>query len=338
MYLVTFTFAKERRLGCKIDDTIVDLRAAYDLQSPCQGSIRASSDVMASDSCLGDMMAFLRGGERALEVAQVALDFAKQLASDEQIVDESGHRVHFRINQVRIEAPIPRPRRIIGVEMNYRRNLEEVREYLISHLGVDVPEWPVLDHPWTFPKFPSCVIGPGGSIVYPEFTNQLDGEVELAVVIGKKGKHISSQEAKEYIAGYTIMNDVSARDVEFTLAPDINHRLFTLAKNVDTFAPMGPCLVTTDEVREPDDLAMEMRFNGTVIQASNTKYALKNVYELIAFYSELFVLEAGDIVMTGGPGHSGAYHEPPIFLRPGDTVTVAIEGLGTLTNPVVAST
>ena len=258
---------------------------------------------------LGSLLDLLRGGERALDAARAALAFAERSGDARFILPASA---------VRLLAPIPRPGKILCSGINYRGHLEE-------NPGAKLPETPFF-----FSKLPSAVIGPGEPIVHPAATSQLDYEVELAVVIGRTLHRARESEVTPAIAGYTILHDVSARDVQF------KDNQITLGKNFDTFAPMGPCLVTPDEVPDPASLKLRSLVNGRVLQDSSTRDWVFPLPVLIASLSRVMTLEPGDVVTTGTPAGVGVFRKPPVFLKPGDTVTLEIERVGRLENPVMA--
>jgi 2-keto-4-pentenoate hydratase/2-oxohepta-3-ene-1,7-dioic acid hydratase in catechol pathway len=200
--------------------------------------------------------------------------------------------------------------------MNYRDHCEEQKK-------------PLPDRPIIFAKFPSALVGHNEPIVKPPLTSQLDYEAELAVVIGKKGKNVPEEEALSCVAGYTIMNDVTARDIQFSDGQWVRGKTF------DTFAPAGPYLVTKDEIPDPQDLTIRLTVNGEVRQNSTTSNMIFSVAFLVSYISRVCTLLPGDIISTGTPGGVGVFRKPPTFLKPGDMVSVEIEKLGTLTNPVV---
>ena len=190
-----------------------------------------------------------------------------------------------------------------------------------------VPEVPTV-----FAKFPTAVIGPGQPIVLPRNSTKPDYEAEFVVVIGKRGRHIPEERWREYVFGYTMMNDVSARDFQMATSQ------WTMGRTFGTFAPFGPAIVTADEVPDPHNLAISLTLNGELMQNSNTGNMIFQTPRLIAFLSSVFTLEPGDIISTGTPAGVGFARKPPRWLKPGDEVTVRVEGLGELTNPVVAET
>jgi 2-keto-4-pentenoate hydratase/2-oxohepta-3-ene-1,7-dioic acid hydratase in catechol pathway len=213
--------------------------------------------------------------------------------------------------------PIARPSKIICAGLNYRDHADEA--------GLDVPGQPVL-----FAKWPNSVIGPGDPIVLPGFTNEVDYEAELAVVIGRRIRDVSAEKALDAVSGVICLNDVSARDLQFA-----DGGQWTVGKSLDTFCPVGPRLVPLEEIGDPQQLRIRCLINGEVLQDSTTSSMIFSIAELIAFASRGIELEPGDLIATGTPSGVGFTRTPPRFLRPGDEVTVEIEGVGALTNPVV---
>ncbi len=219
--------------------------------------------------------------------------------------------------KARLTAPIERPPKIICIGLNYRDHAEES--------GLPIPEVPTV-----FAKFPTAATGPRCPIVLPKNSSKPDYEAELAVVIGRGGRRIPEERWRDHVFGYTIFNDVSARDFQMATSQ------WMIGKTFDTFAPMGPAVVTADELEDPHNLAISLVLSGDVMQSSNTHNLIFKVPRLISYLSSVFTLEPGDIIATGTPAGVGFARTPPRFLRPGDEVTVRIEGLGELTNPVVA--
>jgi 2,4-didehydro-3-deoxy-L-rhamnonate hydrolase len=241
------------------------------------------------------------------------------LATAREALDSPGTGVPLA--EVRLLAPIPRPGKILCSGVNYKGHLEE-------NPGAVLPETPGF-----FAKLPSAVIGPGAPIVHPRMTEQLDYEVELAVVIGRRIRRAPEAEAIAAACGYTLLHDVSARDVQFK--QPVNNQI-TLGKNFDTFAPLGPCIVTADVLPHPETIRLRTLVNGRVMQdGSNADWVFALPY-LLSFLSHVMTLEPGDIVTTGTPAGVGVFRKPPVFLRPGDVVAIEGEGIGRLENPVVA--
>ena len=220
---------------------------------------------------------------------------------------------------VQLLAPLVDPPQFLGIGLNYRLHAEEA--------GAEIPTSPV-----SFGFYASAISGPGQPIELPSFTDQVDWEVELGIVVGKAGRDIAPSDALDHVAGYTIVNDVSARDVQFADGQ------WTRAKSFDTFKPMGPWVTTVDALGAADDLAVETRVNGEVKQSSTTADLIFDVRALISFLSRSVTLQPGSVISTGTPSGVGFAREPAEYLRAGDTVTVQIEGIGSLSNPVVSST
>jgi len=213
--------------------------------------------------------------------------------------------------------PVVRPGKVICLGLNYRDHAAEA--------GMAVPDYPVLFH-----KVAGSLIGHNQPIVVPRISNKIDYEGELAVIVGKRGKYIAEQDALAYVAGYCVANDVSARDLQFRTSQ------WTSGKMLDTFGPLGPALVTKDEVPDPHALTIRTILNGQVMQDASTADMIFRVPYIISSISEIVTLEAGDVIMTGTPPGIGNTRKPPVFMKPGDTVTVEIERLGRLTNWLVA--
>jgi 2-keto-4-pentenoate hydratase/2-oxohepta-3-ene-1,7-dioic acid hydratase in catechol pathway len=214
--------------------------------------------------------------------------------------------------------PIERPSKIVCVGLNYRDHAEEQ--------GAPLPERPIL-----FAKWPNALSGPGDPIVVPAIAQQVDYEAELGVVVGSRVRGVSQENALEAVRGYLCLNDVSARDLQFA------DRQWTRGKSPDTFCPVGPELVPASQVPDPQALGIRAVLNGQVMQDSSTSNMVFGVAELIAFITQAITLEPGDVIATGTPAGVGAFRDPPVFMQPGDEVTIEIDGLGALTNPVRAA-
>jgi len=248
-----------------------------------------------------DLVAFLEDGSRALEAA-------RKLAATPP---SSAHP----LAGVRIHAPLPRPGKFILIGLNYRDHAIES--------GLSIPETPTV-----FAKYDNAVIGPGDAILLPKVSKEVDYEAELAFVIGRRGRSIPAARWADHVFGYTMVNDVSARDYQRATSQ------WVIGKTFDTFAPMGPYLVSADEVPDPHSLRIGCEVNGRVLQDSSTSQLIFRIPELVAYLSEVMTLEPGDIVSTGTPPGVGFARKPPIFLQDGDEVVVKVEGLGELRNPV----
>lgn len=218
----------------------------------------------------------------------------------------------------RLLAPLPAPGKLLFSGLNYRSHTEE-------NPGAVLPETPQF-----FAKLPSAVIGPDEAIVLPGPKAQVDYEVELAAVIGARTRGVTRERALDHVFGYTVVNDVSARAVQF------KDNQITTGKGYDTFCPLGPAIVTRDEIPDPQSLRVESYVNGERRQSSATAEMLFSVAELIAFISRHITLYPGDVISTGTPAGVGTFRRPPLFLRPGDVVEVGVDAIGRLSNPVIA--
>lgn len=215
--------------------------------------------------------------------------------------------------------PVPDPAKIICIGLNYRDHAAES--------GVPIPREPVV-----FCKFTTALTGPEAAIQLPAVSQKVDYEAELVLVIGKGGRNIPKERGMDHLAGCMVGHDVSARDWQL----EKDGKQWLLGKTFDTFAPVGPYLVTMDEVGDPHDLGIRLRLNGETMQDSSTKQLIFPVQELVAYLSQVVTLQPGDLIFTGTPPGVGAARKPPVFLKPGDVVEVEIDRLGVLRNPVVA--
>lgn len=219
----------------------------------------------------------------------------------------------------RLHAPVPDAQKVICVGLNYRDHALESK--------MPIPKEPVL-----FSKFPSALIGHSEAIIVPKVSTKVDYEAELVIVVGKRGRHISEGKAMDYVAGYSVGHDVSARDWQL----EKDGKQWMAGKTFDTFAPIGPTLVTKDEVPDPHKLGIRLRLDGKTMQNSNTEQMIFSVGQIIAYLSIVFTLEPGDLIFTGTPPGIGHALTPPVYLRGGEVAEVEIDGLGILRNPVVA--
>ena len=221
------------------------------------------------------------------------------------------------VEEAHLLAPIPRPGKILCLGLNYADHAAETRTV--------VPHWPVV-----FMKASSAVVGPGAAIRIPAVSDQVDYEVELAVVIGKPAREVPAHHAMDCVGGYTILNDVSVRDYQKVKGGG----QWILGKSFDTHCPMGPWIVTADEIPDPHALAIECTVSGERLQSGCTSAMLRRIPELIEYISACMTLEPGDVIATGTPPGVGFVRQPPRWLRPGDFVECTVEGIGTLGNPV----
>lgn len=276
-----------------------------------RASARPEAGVLLGDRVIGlagagfnDMLSVVASGPQGR--ARIA-DLVHNSAADATIP----------LASVQLLAPIPRPPKLICVGLNYRDHAAEARQ--------EIPKVPTI-----FAKFSNVVIGPGQAIVLPRNSRKPDYEAEFAFVIGTGGRHIPSYEWQQHVFGYTAFNDVSARDFQMATSQ------WMIGKTFDTFAPMGPCLVSADEIADPHALDISLRIGGETLQHSNTRELIFKIPDLVAYLSSVVTLEPGDVVATGTPAGVGFARTPPRYLQPGEEVIVSIEGIGELRNPVAA--
>jgi 2,4-didehydro-3-deoxy-L-rhamnonate hydrolase len=248
------------------------------------------------------LLEFIRCGEDAVHLARQVLS--------------TNPPSSYRLAEIALEAPLPQPGKILCSGINYRSHQQENPNAIIP------------EEPFFFAKMPSAVIGPGAPILHPTHAGQLDYEIEFAVVIGRPMSSTAEQEVMSHLFGYTILHDVSCREVQFK-----NHQI-TLGKNFDSFCPLGPCVVTVDELVEPDRVSLRTYLNGELMQDGSTADWIFSLPKLLSFLSGVMTLEPGDIVSTGTPSGVGLFRDPPRFMQPGDSVRLEAQGIGTLENPV----
>jgi acylpyruvate hydrolase len=309
MKLVTYSWNGSVALGALSGNRVVDLRRAHAAALRHRGD--ADELAVADLRVPGDLMGLLRGGAASTAAARRALQFVEG-----QGADRVGG-LCCPLAGVELLAPIQRPGKVVCVGLNYRSHLAEI--------GERASEYPVLFH-----KAATSLVGHRQAIVLPRVSRQVDYEGELAVVIGRRGKYVAEQDALAHVAGFTCANDVSAHDLEFRTSQ------WTSGKMLDTFCPLGPVLLTADEV--PDTTALRLRtvLNGRTVQEAWTSDMVYSVPFLVSYISSLATLEPGDLILTGTPAGIGCNRDPQVFLQPGDQVSVTVDGIGTLTNPVVA--
>jgi 2-keto-4-pentenoate hydratase/2-oxohepta-3-ene-1,7-dioic acid hydratase in catechol pathway len=225
--------------------------------------------------------------------------------------------VTYELAEVKLLSPLTNPEKIICIGLNYHDHVIES--------NMEVPKKPVL-----FPKYNNCIVGNDEDVLIPEEVEQCDYEVELAFVIGKTAKQVKLEDAMDYVFGYTVLNDVSARDIQ------LNEPQWTRGKAIDTFAPIGPWIITADEIPDPHQLRISLSLNGNIMQDSNTKELIFNIPYLISFLSNTITLQPGDIISTGTPPGVGMGKKPQIWLKHGDVTEATIEGIGTLRNQFVS--
>ncbi len=263
---------------------------------------------------VGDEIVDLRSADESLPGTVLGVLEADALGDVSRAV-ESGAGARTPLDGARLASPIPRPPKIVCVGLNY---LDHATEQ-----NVPLPE-----HPLLFSKATSSVVGPYDDVVLPAESEQVDYEVELAVVIGRTATAVSEGAAYDYIAGYTVANDVSARDIQF------RQQQWHQGKSYDTFCPMGPWLVTKNEIPDPNTLAVKLTLNGEVLQDSNTDNLIFNVPTLVSRISSAMTLLPGDVISTGTPAGVGVFRDPKILLKAGDYMETRVEGIGTLKNHV----
>lgn len=223
---------------------------------------------------------------------------------------------HIDLSEVQLLAPVSRPPKMLYIGRNYKDHAEEA--------ALDV-----LGYPSMFAKFPTNVIGPDDEIICPKMSSQVDYEGELAVVVGERASNVAAEEALSVVYGYTVANDISARDIQ------LRDKQITIGKNFPTFAPLGPWIITADELKDPHTLTIRTLLNGEMMQQGSTSDMIFDVQTIISFLSELTVLEPGDIISTGTPAGIGFARSPQVFLQPGDEIAVEIDAIGVLRNRVV---
>jgi 2-keto-4-pentenoate hydratase/2-oxohepta-3-ene-1,7-dioic acid hydratase in catechol pathway len=248
-----------------------------------------------------------------LEMGDDGLKLARKVATK-----RAAKELGVPLSEVKLMAPIPDPHKVLAIGLNY---IDHIRE-----TNSKTPSIPIM-----FTKLTSSIIGPGDAIRWdPNETAKVDWECELAVVIGRPARHVAEADAFDYIVGYMNGNDVSARDLQSERGDQ-----WIRGKSLDTFCPLGPYLVTKDEIADPHNLSIRTIVNGEVMQDSNTRELLFKIPHLIAYLSRAFTLLPGDVIVTGTPPGVGSARKPPVFLKDGDVVTIETEGLGSLTNPCV---
>jgi 2-keto-4-pentenoate hydratase/2-oxohepta-3-ene-1,7-dioic acid hydratase in catechol pathway len=309
MRLVSFRPGRAAlRAGLLLDDLVLDLGALMAERARAAGG--------AARRAPRTVRALIESGPSAWDRAREAEGHGRRLLEREGAEGVVARGLGFRRTEVTLAAPLPRPpRNVFCLGRNYAEHAAE--------RGAAAPE-----HPVYFTKAPQCVVGPGAPIVRHAATRELDYEVELAVVLGRAGRDIPRAAALGHVFGYTVVNDVTARDLQK------RHQQWFKGKSLDTFCPMGPVLVTADEIPDPQGLAIALRVNGETRQSSHTSKMIFPVAECIAVLSVAFTLLPGDVIATGTPDGVGAARGR--FLQPGDRVEAEVERIGVLANPVVA--
>ncbi len=293
---------RQQRIGAELGGKIVDLNLAHGARLGRRDAVLAPA-----------MIDLVRGGDGALAAARETLAFAAAEAESPEALGWT-----HRLDAVRLLAPIPRPGKILCSGLNYKSHIEEN------------PGAKMLEDPRFFAKMPSVVIGPGAPIRSPGARFQVDYEVELAVVIGKTMSRATRANAMSHVFGYTVFHDVSARFIQFKDANEI------MGKNFDTFAPMGPCLVTADEIPDPSALRLTLKLNGQLMQDRTNEDWCFPLPRMLEWLSMAMTMEPGDVMTTGTPAGVGCFRHPPVYLKAGDVCELEISHIGKLVNSVVA--
>ncbi len=258
-------------------------------------------DGLAQNNIPQSMLEFLETGPFALEALQELID---------------SRQARIPLDEVKLLAPVPRPGKFLGIGLNYADHIAET--------ALEQPEYPTF-----FTKQSSCIIADGDAIHLPKVSEKLDYEVELAFVIGQRCRHVPVEKAHEVIAGYTIVNDVTVRDWQFRTPT------WMIGKSFDTHGPMGPWIVTQDEINDPHNLSLKTWVDDELRQSSNTGHMIFNIYQMIAYLSQAMTLEPGDVIATGTPSGVGVKMQPRGYMRAGQVVKIEIEHIGSLSNPVI---
>lgn len=315
MRLLTFECNGRQRLGGELNGRIVDLQSAFALSVLTTVGFTAETLSRAERLLPCDSACFLGCGSGCYDAARTALDFAARLS------DGMGTRgIFYEEREITRRAPVTRPGKIICLGLNYRDHAIESKA-------------PIPTEPVVFAKYPTAVIGPEAPIILPPDSQKVDFEAELVFVIGRGGRNIPEADAMLHVAGYTCGHDVSARDYQL----ERGGGQWVIGKTFDTFAPLGPVLVTPDELPDPHHLRIQCRVNGQTMQDSTTGQMIFSVPQVVSYLSRVMTLEPGDVVFTGTPPGVGMARKPPIFLKDGDVVEIEIEGIGVLRNPVRAA-
>jgi 2-keto-4-pentenoate hydratase/2-oxohepta-3-ene-1,7-dioic acid hydratase in catechol pathway len=297
MRLVTYQFKHTNHLGALVGESIIDLAAAFRERFP--------------DRHLPEtMLALLQTNDQAQKAGEESL-----FAVLHEILQEPDLQTHHALTDVTLLPPVLNPEKVICLGLNYQAHAAEKQQA--------APDYPMLFH-----KTAGSLLGAGGAIRIPPVTQQVDYEGELAVIIGRTCYRVSAEEALDYVAGYACANDVSARDLQYRT------KQFTQGKMLDTFCPLGPTLVTKDEIADPHNLTIRTRLNDELVQNGHTGHMIFHIPFIISYISQFATLQPGDVILTGTPEGVGFARNPQLFMQPGDTVSVEIEQIGVLTNEV----
>lgn len=314
--------------GLLTEQILIDLGAVHD-------TLVASG--RATGSFPATMIALLEAGDQGMALARAALDHAASIvdqAAPERALGTNGRRLAWARRDLRLLPAVPRPGKILHTSVNFAAHKKEVASAFKSD------EWKSHDwgsfhykHPTGFLQAPSSTVGTDAEVFIPRFTEQLDYEIELAIVIGRRAKNVSKEDALDYVAGFCVFNDMSARDIQ---AREHSNKVVLLGKSFDTSCPLGPWLTTRDEIKDPQNLKMQLRLNGELRQDANTSDMVYGVADLIAWWSNI-TLEPGDVITSGSPQGVIAGREHQVWLAPGDRIEASIEGLGVLVNTIAAT-
>src|SRR5499425_244638 len=324
MRFVTFENpVRASRIGALIDrDRVVDLHSACALYLR-EVERESAPERLASALVPPDMRALFEGGDTSLDSARRSLAYVQKHSGN--LAGIHGEPIAYRRDEIKLKAPIF-PKKFFHTAGNFREHHEEATKAGFSH--------PVM--PWiVFLQNTDAIIGPDEAVIYPEhLTQELDYELELAVVLKKAGKHFTPEEAPDYIGGYVIFNDITARDIQ---RREMKSGVFSFCKGIDTFCPLGPWIVTADEIPDPHNLAMQLRVNGEIRQRSHSSKMSVKIPEILSHYSPMGY-SAGDVVSTGTVSGVAAFSGDPKawYLKPGDVMECEIEKIGVLRNPVIS--
>jgi acylpyruvate hydrolase len=311
MKLVTYEYRGEVRAGVVVADRVLDVSRAYaQLRNGSPATRRTAQALLPADT-----RQIIEGGAASRAAVDEVVAAYDSAGADVSVWVASGRAVPLA--EVRLWAPVTDPQKIICLGRNYRAHAEEA--------GGEVPVAPEL-----FVKFANTLVGHDWPIEIPPITDEVDYEAELAVVIGSRAKDVDAADALQHVYGYTIMHDVSARDYQLQTSQ------WLAGKSMDTFGPMGPWIVTADEIPDPQALRMRLSIGDEVLQDASTSAMVFSVAEAIAFISSVMTLEPGDVISTGTPEGVGMARSPQRYLRDGEVVDIEIERIGTLSNPVKA--
>ncbi|TLX94987.1 MAG: fumarylacetoacetate hydrolase family protein [Thaumarchaeota archaeon] len=327
MRLITFEepYNRTERLGILVsadgESFAIDANRAH--ARMLKGRKKGSAQKLADSNVPPDMVGLLRSGRKSFDAMREVERFSVRLGSS-GLSGPKREKAIFRLSEVKVMAPVPRPGKIIHTAGNFREHAKEGTE---SGWEFPIPKW------ISFLKSPSAIIGDEGKIVRPRYTKELDYEIELAIIIGKKSKHLTKEGAWKAIAGFTVFNDITARDIQ---REEMKSGLLNFGKNMDTFAPFGPCMVPKEDIGDVHKLKIECRVNGEPRQVSNTSHLSVTVPEIVQHYSWV-TLYPGDIITTGTVSGVAAFRKDPekYYLKPGDVLESEIEKIGVLRNYVV---